>query len=190
MAEPRHGPALASAAATAAADALARLFDGPGSESLECRQIELAQLTAEALHNGQTAGVFAEFEGVIGGRVAVTFAPEVAHELLVRLVGDGPAAKLDERARSALLEMGNIAFSAAAGALGDGLGGIVFPTVPRLSGELGQEFSVPQGDPGRRVRTIWSARTEPLDRGGRLALTFLWQPGTSSRRTILERSLS
>jgi len=190
MAELRHGPALASAAATAAADALTRLFDGPTSGSLECRSLDLDTLVAEALHNGQTAGVFAEFEGAIGGRVAVTFAPEVAHELLVRLVGDGPAAKLDERARSALLEMGNIAFSAAAGALGDGLDGIVFPTVPRLSGELAQEFAVPPAEVGRRVRTIWSARSEPLDRGGRLSLTFLWQPGSSNRRTIGGRPLS
>jgi len=134
MAELRHGPALASAAATAAADALTRLFDGPTSGSLECRSLDLDTLVAEALHN--------------------------------------------------------VAFSAAAGALGDGLDGIVFPTVPRLSGELAQEFAVPPAEVGRRVRTIWSARSEPLDRGGRLSLTFLWQPGSSNRRTIGGRPLS
>ncbi len=120
------------------------------------------------------AVIYADLAGVRPGQAALVLPADVVDAIVERLIGKKlEDDELDERARSALCEMGNIAISAAANALSDLEGGVVIPSLPRL--ELCAETSPAlTGRAGREPTYVVEA--ELFERDGGLRLRFLWIP--------------
>ena len=92
-------------------------------------------------------------EGASVGRVALLVPETATRDAVMSLVERrGPRRRrglgYELLAASALLEMGNIVFSAAANALAEGIGGRVFPSVPRFSSDPVREAWI-SGESGR-----------------------------------------
>lgn len=82
------------------------------------------------------AGVLFQVEGGLGGTLGLLFPPASRERLLEKLLGEN--ANIEPQAESALREVGNILASHALSAIGDVLGEIVLPSLPRLSMEGAQ----------------------------------------------------
>jgi len=143
----------------------------------------VAELTSRLRDGEQRAAVLAEIEGAAQGRMALLVsdaAREAVQSLVVqrsperrgphRASESGQQVRRELMAASALLEMGNVAFSAAANALAEVVGGRVFPSVPRFSSNpvadlaegwpgsaraLLVQFELVGSDDALRVRMIW-----------------------------------
>jgi chemotaxis protein CheY-P-specific phosphatase CheC len=136
----------AEACALRAGSVLAALLDRElVPEAPWIQSTPLAGLGACLRPEERPAAVIAELEGAAQGRMALLVsesAREAVHSLVDRRSvprsprrTPPPGAGAELMAASALLEMGNIAFSAAANALADAVGGRVFPSVPRFSND-------------------------------------------------------
>lgn len=124
---------LASKSADCALDALSRfLHRGFEPPSRAC-EWELRHV--ERLHQApgrEAVGLFADLDGAVGGRLGMLLDRASARALVAPLVHREPGPGREWLECSALLEASNVAFSAAAGALGDAIGVVIFPSVPRI----------------------------------------------------------
>ncbi len=120
------------------------------------------------------AVIYADLVGVCPGQAALVLPADVIDEVVERLTGKKlEDDDLDDRARSALCEMGNIAISAAANALGELEGGVVIPSLPRL--ELAAEtYPALTGRHGAEPSFV--VDTELFTREEDVRIRFLWLP--------------
>lgn len=160
-----------------AAEALALFLD----RSVRSEPPHGYRLAVDALDDGmlapaeRVAAVFADLEGTAQGVAGIVLCEALVADLLARLLGTVPAKKLEDRARSALLEAGNIAISAASGSLARVHGGRVLPSVPRLAYDLSGatlRTLVPPGGEG----VAYLAETGFRDARESLPLRFVWIP--------------
>ncbi len=167
-----------SIAAARAADALAKLFDCVVLiDPPRCREIGLADLPGCAFPpDAWVAGVFTDLSGKVSGELAIVLEQEVIWRVLELLFGDDAPTSFDERARSALAEVGNIAVSAAAGAIGELEGGVVIPSVPRVGYDMAGALLVSSLHPRLSRLPACLAETDLVDRQRVLRLRFLWIP--------------
>ena len=174
-----HRVTYAKAAAVHAIGALARLMDcGEPKELPTLRQLSVAELVDEAgsAHGG--VAVFADLMGAVCGQAGLLLSGQAAGELLLELLGERPEGELPEPAASALCEAGNIAVSAASGALGHLVGGVVIPSVPRLGGGIAEvlnpDGAPPAGEPDPRHAYLVESQLGDPDSG--LVIVFVWIP--------------
>ena len=159
-----------------AATVLARLLDCTLLlEPPECRRIpeDAGPLDLLAVEECG-AVVYADLAGVCPGQAALVLPADVIAVLVERLMGKKPQdEELDDRQRSALCEMGNIAISAAANALGDLEGGVVIPSLPRLD-LCAETAPALTGRAGKEPTHVVYA--EIYEREGGVQIRFLWVP--------------
>lgn len=172
------GPIYAKAAAAHAFDALARLCGwGEPKQSLRLHTAHLPDL-AQLERRGEGFAVLTDLSGSVRGQAGLLLPAETADLLLERLLGDAPKGALDEQSRSALCEAGNIAVSAASGALGHLAGGVVLPSVPRLSecfdGALNPELL--PGAERRAAHPVYVVEVELGEPGVTAIAAFVWVP--------------
>ena len=168
---------IAAAAARASA-AVAELLQGAAPLPLGtgARQIDPDDLAEEVLcPEVWSAAVVSRLKGVASGSAGLLLSDALVRSLLAALVGSRYETPLGERERSALAETGNIAISAAAGAMGRTLGGVVLPSVPLLAcgsfePVLGRMLEASSGARARAylVDSAWS------DPDGGCSLRFVW----------------
>jgi chemotaxis protein CheY-P-specific phosphatase CheC len=169
---------VTSIAAAHAATALAKLFDcvvmiDPPS----CRRVGLRELASVWIPPEQwVAGVFADLSGAARGLIGLVLSRDMVERVLERLYGDDAPMEFDDRARSALCEIGNIAVSAAAGAIGELEGGIVLPGVPRLGYDMASAVLLEALHTELERLPVYVAETDLVDRDHVLRLRFLWIP--------------
>jgi chemotaxis protein CheC len=120
--------------------------------------------------------VFAELEGGAGGATGLILRRPILEQMVQRLTGDDAATNFDERALSALCELGNIAVSAAANSLGEMLGDVVLPSVPRLGFEKVWADALLEMCGDLEGKTAYLVETELLDDQRPLRLLFAWVP--------------
>jgi len=103
---------------------------GEASRACEWQPADLDRVSIAS--DTQVLALFADLDGAVGGRLGLLSNAGAARAFLAPLLRTppGPARQLLEC--SAWLEAGNVAFSASAGALGDAVGGVVFPSIPRI----------------------------------------------------------
>jgi len=169
----------ASIGAGHAASVLARLFDCTVlMQPPRCYQIETGHLPESMVYQQEwKAAIFTDFSGALSGQAGIMISESVVLEIVSRLLGEDPGGEISPRGRSALQEVGNIALSAAAGALGDLRGGIVWPSVPRLGFSLTEALRLAKLGPGGDLLPAFLAETELVERDGSLRLRFIWIPG-------------
>ena len=155
--------------------ALSSFLCCPLRDASRAQEWEPAQLRRLGGSGGQGAvGLFADLDGAVGGRLGVILDRELACALVRPLVrGDVPGR--DWRECSALLEASNVAFSAAAGALGDAIGVVVFPSIPRiwLQSEAGFEDDLACDDLDGLGAYAVFARAESQGTVGEVCLIWL-----------------
>ncbi len=166
------------AAAVHATAAVARLMDcSEPKETPTLQQVRLGDLI-RLLGPGGAPGfaIFADLSGAVGGQAGLLLSPDAAGELLFQLIGERPEGEPDAQARSALSEAGNIAVSAASGALGHLAGGVVIPSVPRLDANLQGALRLDElPPPPERDELPVYVVTTTLS-GPSLAIAFVWVP--------------
>jgi chemotaxis protein CheY-P-specific phosphatase CheC len=168
-----------SIAASHAATALAKLFDCVVLiDPPRCRRVGLAELSSIWLPPEQSvAGVFTDLTGAANGTIGLVLSRDMLDRVLERLYGDDAPVEFDARARSALCELGNIAVSAAAGALGALEGGVVIPGVPRAGYDMASAVVLEALHAELERLPVYVAETDLVDRDSVLRLRFLWIPG-------------
>jgi chemotaxis protein CheY-P-specific phosphatase CheC len=170
---------VTSIAAAHAATALAKLFDcvvlidPPRSRRVGLRELASVWVPPEQW----VAGVFADLEGRVRGTVGLVLSRDMVDRVLERLYGDDAPTEFDARARSALAEIGNIAVSAAAGAMGELEGGVVLPGVPRVGYDMASAVLLEALHTELDRLPVYVAETDLVDRDSVLRLRFLWMPG-------------
>ena len=128
----------------------------------------------ESLSAGGGVGLFGDLDGEVSGRLAVLFEPEPMRMLAGKLGLRGAEEPL--RLCSLLLEAANIAFSTAGGVLGDAVGVIVFPSVPRFCTRLSDELLGSPSPIDEDVPVAYVTSAE-LEADGRTAtVRFVWIP--------------
>ncbi len=169
---------VTSIAAGHAATALAKLFEcvvmiAPP----RCRRVGLRELASVWIPPEQwVAGVFADLSGCARGLVGLVLSRDMVDRVLERLYGDEAPTEFDARARSALAEIGNIAVSAAAGAIGELEGGVAIPGVPRVGCDMASAVLVEALHAELDRLPVYVAETDLVDRDSVLRLRFLWIP--------------
>jgi chemotaxis protein CheC len=168
----------ASISAGHAATALAGVFDRVVlMEPPSCRWVDLRELACSVFRPDEwIAGVFADLTGPTRGQVGMLLERKVVLEVLRRMVGTEPEAELDAMQGSALAELGNIALSAAAGALGVLHDGVVVPTVPRVGYDMAGALLVEAVHPRIARLPAYLAEAALADRIGELRAHFVWIP--------------
>ena len=133
-----HRVTLVKAAAVHAGHSVARLVElSEPKDRPRCEEVAPECLAQSFFpEGGQGVTVAADLAGAVEGLAGLACSAEAIPELNRRLLGADHTGELDDPALSALAELGNIAVSAAAGALGHLAGGIVVPSVPLLSAGL------------------------------------------------------
>ena len=169
---------FASIGAGRAATALAKIFDCTVLlEPPRCYRLEVGHLPEAMVYDEQwTTAIFADLEGSACGQAGILLSDAVVHGVVRRLVREEPGDRLSERALSALSELGNIVLSAAAGAIGDLVGGIVMPSLPRLGFEMSEALLLERLGPGAEQSPAYLAETELIERDGSLRIRFVWIP--------------
>jgi hypothetical protein len=168
-AQARH---CASAAAEGAAELLgARYLPGLA----RCWPVERG-FPREALRPGDEplAALWAQLDGGAGARAALLLPQGVLERVVAALVGDPHAKALDERGRSALCELGNIAISAVANALSERAGETVLPSVPRLLFASAARCAAELCSGAGRSASTWLVEAPLVRDGEQLRLLFLW----------------
>jgi chemotaxis protein CheC len=168
---------VTSIGAAHAASALAKLFDRVVMiEPPRCRKLDVADIASAIFRPEEwVAGVFVEVTGAVRGRMGILLSQDVVEDVLERL-GVGLADGLDERARSALGELGNIATSAAVTAMAELEGGIVLPSTPWVGYDTAGALLIEALHPYLERLPAYLAETELADRDRVLPLRFLWIP--------------
>jgi chemotaxis protein CheC len=161
---------LANVGAGHAAGALAQLLGRPILMDPPRVRIASREAGPGAALGVETAGVFFELEGALGGVLGVLFPSRGRAALLEALLQD-PSPQSEE-AESALREVGNILASHAVSAVADLIGGRLLPSLPVLAGEA-----------AGAVLDSLQARGEPLriesrlvERSGALRSLLVWIP--------------
>lgn len=190
-AEERLREVTALGAAHGAA-ALAKLFDRVVAiDPPRCRMVGVAELAQSVFEPEEwVAGVFVHVSGSVRGRMGLVLSRDVLREILEHLeIAD--TGEFDDRVRSVVAELGNIAVSAAAGALGELEGGVAMPSVPFVGYDMAGALLVEALHPSLYRRPAFVAETDlgrlesrETDRGEsdrgesdpRLHLRFLWVP--------------
>jgi chemotaxis protein CheC len=169
---------LASIGAGHAASSLAKLFDCTVlMEPSRCFRMDVGHLPESMLYQQEwTAAIFVDLSGAVSGQAGLVLSEAVMNQIIERLANEDPRCGITERGRSALKELGNIALSAAAGALGDMLGGIVVPSVPRLGFEMCEALLLDEIGPAMEQRPAFLAETQLAERDGPLRIRFIWIP--------------
>ena len=170
---------FASVGAGRAATALANIFDCMVMlEPPRCFRLEIGHLPEAMVYDEDwTTAIFTDFEGSVCGQAGILLSDPVVHGVVRRLVGEDSGKGLSKRALSALSELGNIVLSAAAGAIGDLVGGIVMPSLPRLGFDMSETLLLENLEPGEDQNPAYLAETELIERGGPLRIRFVWVPG-------------
>lgn len=120
-----------------AVSAIARLADLPEPDDTPAvLELPLETVVRELFRDPETTAVCADLMGGANGKAGLILAPSVRDLLLERLIGSADKDALEGRGYSALCEVGNIAVSAAAGALASLESGTVVPSTPRLGPDL------------------------------------------------------
>jgi chemotaxis protein CheY-P-specific phosphatase CheC len=171
---------LSGACAAQAAEALGRMLDRAfDARPPRCWKLNPGEAPSELFPaQDRVAGVFTDFEGILGGQAGLLLSEDGALELLDQLL-DAPdklAPELDPRERSALQVVGNIVISAAASALARLEGGVVIPSVPRLRYLRAGGLSLEDGCVDLDKLPEYVLETEIIERDGSLHLRFLWMP--------------
>ncbi|MFQ5515112.1 MAG: chemotaxis protein CheC [Myxococcota bacterium] len=169
---------LASVGSGHAANALGQLLDCTVlMEPPRCYRLEVGHLSEALIYEEEwSTAIFVDLSGAVTGRAGLMLTRNVVDGLLDRLVKEHPAEEVSERGRSALEELGNIALSAAAGAMGDLSGGIVLPSVPRLGLNLSRETLLEELGSVDDRRPAYLADTQLVQPDGPLRIRFLWIP--------------
>jgi chemotaxis protein CheY-P-specific phosphatase CheC len=169
---------VTSIAAAHAATALAKLFDCVVMiDPPRSRRVGLADLASVWVPPEQwVAGVFADLSGRVSGTVGLVLSRDMVERVLERLYGEDAPTDFDARARSALAEIGNIAVSAAAGAIGELEGGLVLPGVPRVGYDMASAVLLEALHAELDRLPVYLAETDLVDRDSVLRLRFLWMP--------------
>ncbi len=166
---------LMKAAAVHAAGAVARLANLPEPKLVpEHEDVPTDRLVDALFHGDPGLLVAAELSGAVTGWAGIGLPGEATAALLRHLLGRETGAELDRQARSALSEAGNIAISAAAGALGHLAGGVVVPSVPKLSNALPRARH-----PGHGERA-YLMHLEVGEGDDRVQIQFFWIPPAAS----------
>jgi len=159
-------------ALTALGGFLGREFGEPG----RAREWDLGELEAlRSSDDSEVLGLYVNLDGAIGGHLMLLADGGAANELVAPLVRKHTGAERQLWACSALLEAGNVVFSAAAGALGDAVGVVVFPSIPSLfmEGETAFRSSLT----GRDGLGVYAVDAEcPSDSGAGIRVTLIWVP--------------
>lgn len=162
---------LMKAAAVHAAGAVARLANLPEPKLVPDHEDVATDGLIDALfYGGAGLLVCADLSGAVTGCAGIGLPAEAAGVLLRHLLGRETGGELDARARSALSEAGNIAISAAAGALGHLAGGVVVPSVPQLSSGVPRATHLGHGD------RAYLMHLEIGDGDDLVQLPFFWIP--------------
>jgi chemotaxis protein CheC len=161
---------LANVGAGHAAGALAQLLGRPILMDPPRVRVASREASPGGALGVETAGVFFELEGALGGVLGVLFPSRGRAALLEALLQD-PSPQSEE-AESALREVGNILASHAVSAVADLIGGRLLPSLPVLAGEA-----------AGAVLDSLQARGEPLriesrlvERDGALRTLLVWIP--------------
>ena len=168
----------ASISAGHAANALAGFFDQVVlMDPPSCRWLRLDDIPSSVFRPDEwIAAVFADLSGPAPGQLGMLLEREVAAEVLRRMVGSEPGRHLDAAQASALAELGNIALSAAAGALATLYQTVVVPSVPRVGYDMAGALMVDALH--SRIARLPAYLMEAVlaDRAGRLRARFVWVP--------------
>jgi chemotaxis protein CheY-P-specific phosphatase CheC len=147
--------------------------------SPRCEWSELHRVEAASGLTGARIGLFSDIDGALGGKLGLLLPRSAAPALVRDIVGSGNQER-EWMQLSALLEGANIAFSAAVGALGDALGLIVFPSVPRLVLELKTELAHEEATPADRdAAGAYLAHAQLVDHSGVVHVAYAWIPACS-----------
>ncbi len=173
-----HRVTLVKAAAVHAGTAVARLVElSEPKDRPQYEEVPPERLAgAFFLEGGQGVTVAADLAGAVEGLAGLAFSAEAIPELTRRLLGPDHTGELDDPARSALAELGNIAVSAAAGALGHLASGVVVPSVPLLSAGLPPVLRGARTAPA----TTYVVNLVIGDEAESLPIQFFWAPPRSS----------
>ena len=152
--------------------AIARLADLPEpTDTLLVLELELDTVEQELFRDGDTLAVCADLMGGANGKAGLILAPAVRDLLLERLLGSSDKDAFQGVGYSALCEVGNIAVSAAAGALASLQLGTVVPSTPRLGQNLSRALDVDESAPACRRAFLVKF---PFGDAG--TLHFVWLP--------------
>jgi chemotaxis protein CheC len=168
----------ASISAGHAANALALFFDRVVlMDPPRCRWVELGEIPSCVFQPEEwIAAVFADLNGPTRGQVGMLLERQVVSEILGRMVGSEPGRDLDEDQASALAEIGNIALSAAAGALGALLQEVVVPSVPRIGYDMAGALLVEAVHGRMALLPAYLIEAVLADRASVLRARFVWIP--------------
>jgi chemotaxis protein CheY-P-specific phosphatase CheC len=145
--------------------------------SPRCEWSELHRVEQASGLLGVRIGLFSDIDGALGGKLGLLLPRSSAAALVKGIAGSGT--KREWMQLSALLESANIAFSAAAGALGDAFGMIVFPSVPRLVLDLRRELGRESAGGERDLAGAYLAHVQLVDASGVVHVAFVWIPAIS-----------
>ncbi len=120
--------------------------------------------------------IFADLEGAAAGPAGLILRRPVLEHVIGQLTGCGDVTSFDERALSALCELGNIAVSAAANALSEMLGSAVLPSVPRLGFEKPAIDAIAEICGELDQRRVYLVETELQGEHGEMHVLFAWVP--------------
>jgi len=167
---------IANAAASAAADALASLLDcRVGHADARGERLELAVLEDKIFpESGDRLAVFADLVGATRGLAGLAFTNDCARLMIARVVRDADG--FGPREQSALREIGNIALSAACGAIASGSGGTVIPSVPRIGDDISEVLLIDEVLPGMHRLPVLVVEFDLECEDGPLGVTFVWVP--------------
>jgi chemotaxis protein CheC len=173
-----HRKTYVKAAAVHAAAAVSRLLEiREPKEVPELRQIPFAQLSDVVFPAGEEVyAVFADLVGAVSGQAGIAVRRDGLRDMLEHLIGGDWKGELDEPSRSALAEVGNIAVSAAAGALGHLAGGVVVPSVPRLGRDLATALAIELPADDLNNLPVFVVDWQHADPVRPLYLSFIWIP--------------
>ncbi len=161
-----------------AANALAKLLECTVMmDPPRCWPVEVPDLSSSFTpRRDWGVSVFVDIVGATTGQAGIVLTSGAVEEVLTRLMGDDHVGDLDERACSALSEVGNIALSAAASAFGDLVGGVVVPSVPRLGFDMDESFQMEGLRRALHPEPAYLAETELAERDGMIRVRFVWIP--------------
>lgn len=171
--------AKARMAGEQAVGAIARLADLPEPDTTPAvLELPLETVVRELFQDAQTIAVCADLMGGANGKAGLVLTPPVCALLLERLLGSADKSPLEGPGYSALCEVGNIAVSAAAGALASlGLETVV-PSTPRLGLDLLEALDGDDSEPvpAAQLRRAFLVKFPFGELGEAGLLHFVWLP--------------
>jgi chemotaxis protein CheC len=160
-----------------AASAVAKLLDlVDPSEPPRCCRVNVADLAESVFEPEElVAGVFVDVTGSVRGRMGLVLSRDVLREVLERFAIP-ETGEFDARVQSVVGELGNIAVSAGAGALGELEGGVAIPSVPWVGYDMAGALLLEAFHPSLYRSAAYVAETEFGGGERSLRLRFLWVP--------------